>query len=194
MGASDSDARECGVDHGNAPPIGGVTSFVSLAPACGQSSLTALLRLSPRDPLRWARAGAPFDLAEKTAPASACRRPTAALAAALRPEANGLCAVKRKNVSAEPAHACRFAENGGLPNRCLRFLLPFCRFAPDLGSRFALPPRIRCGGSLEGGPGYPGPSPSAGAGLAVIGRNRPTRASAPTGLFGGSGKCHATHL
>ena len=49
---------DCQVAGGNAPPIGGVTksahfvslavtSSVSLVPACGQNSLTPLLRLSP---------------------------------------------------------------------------------------------------------------------------------------------------
>ena len=35
-----------------------VTGSISVASASGESSLIPLLRLSPRDPLRWARAGA----------------------------------------------------------------------------------------------------------------------------------------
>ena len=36
-----------------------VTGSISVASASGESSLIPLLRLSPRDPLRWARAGTP---------------------------------------------------------------------------------------------------------------------------------------
>ena len=65
---------------------------------------------------------------------------------------NGLWTVqKKRTLCAEPARMCRFAENGGLPNRCLRFFLPFCRFAPDLGVRASLAPRVPVRSRPRGG-------------------------------------------
>ena len=66
-----------------------------------------LLRLSPRDPLRWARAGTPIDLAEKKT-----GRTRKGYAASVSGKAANGCAVdgpKEKNASAELAHACKLA-------------------------------------------------------------------------------------
>ena len=66
VGATCGRPGGCQVAGSNAPPIGGVTKSAQLRFRLRRKLRPLpLLRLSPRDPLRWARAWTPFGLAEK---------------------------------------------------------------------------------------------------------------------------------
>ncbi len=174
-----------------------VTSSVSLVPACGQNSLTPLLRLSPP---RGARRGPLCENCARslcsafphaTRFAGLARRPQSVLPKRLRPQARvvGQPPHERRHLGRRQTGRARSKRKERFGGSVRAERVPPCRRRGDGWHSLvvALIKRDALGESL--GPGrarIPLRPLSAGAGLAVIGGRRgPTRASAPTGRYEG---------